>query len=151
MPHASNGTTTHEPVEILVESQEIVLRALGAEEPEPAVLSGELVLNLADATNIKDVELVFSGRWALCYDAFLQQVCSHHETRCDLYTDRGSPQEVTPTKTTSSTPTFTSSRMPTRSERRRPITPSKPVANLFLSPSRFPVSSLQLYGRVWGR
>lgn len=50
--------TPIENIEIILESGEegLVLRGLTGEESEPAVLNGEVVLNLSEATNIKEIE-----------------------------------------------------------------------------------------------
>jgi hypothetical protein len=50
-----------EPLEIHLESGELVLRGITGEELEPAVLNGELILNLAESTNLKEIQLVFTG------------------------------------------------------------------------------------------
>lgn len=48
----------HEPLEITLESGDngLVLRGLTGEESDPAVLNGELVLDLAEATNLKEIQ-----------------------------------------------------------------------------------------------
>ncbi|KAL8292022.1 hypothetical protein RQP46_001488 [Phenoliferia psychrophenolica] len=50
-----------EPLEIELESSDLVLRGFTGEELEPAVLNGELILNLAEATNLKEIQLTFNG------------------------------------------------------------------------------------------
>lgn len=49
MPHGP------EPLEIHLESPDIVLRGFTGDEFEPAVLNGQLVLNLAHPTDLKEV------------------------------------------------------------------------------------------------
>ncbi|GAA6007627.1 uncharacterized protein JCM10292_002831 [Rhodotorula paludigena] len=51
----------HEPLEIHLESNDLVLRGFTGDEYEPATLNGELVLNLVHATDLKEVALVFTG------------------------------------------------------------------------------------------
>jgi len=45
-----------EPLEIQLESSELVFRGFTGEELEPAVLKGEVVLNLAEPTNLKEIQ-----------------------------------------------------------------------------------------------
>ncbi|SGY13409.1 BQ5605_C010g05854 [Microbotryum silenes-dioicae] len=67
MPHSSSSSLSHghshhvEPLEIHLESSELVLRGLTGEDLEPAVLNGELVLNLHDTTTLKEISLNFTG------------------------------------------------------------------------------------------
>ncbi|BGO92265.1 hypothetical protein NBRC10512_001189 [Rhodotorula toruloides] len=56
MPHAGS-----EPLEIHLESNDLVLRGFTGDEFEPAVLNGELILNLVHPTDLKEVSLVFTG------------------------------------------------------------------------------------------
>jgi len=53
MPAA--GHHHHEPLEIHLESNDLVLRGFTGDEFEPATLNGELILNLAHATDLKEV------------------------------------------------------------------------------------------------
>ncbi|GAA5992336.1 hypothetical protein JCM10908_000433 [Rhodotorula pacifica] len=55
MPHGP------EPLEIHLESPDIVLRGFTGDEFEPATLNGQVVLNLAQPTDLKEVSLVFTG------------------------------------------------------------------------------------------
>lgn len=50
MPHAGS-----EPLEIHLESNDLVLRGFTGDEFEPAVLNGELILNLVHPTDLKEV------------------------------------------------------------------------------------------------
>lgn len=54
MPNSGNLET----LEILLASGEdgLVLRGLTGEESESAVLNGEVVLNLSEATNLREIE-----------------------------------------------------------------------------------------------
>ncbi|KAK4703989.1 arrestin-related trafficking adapter 4/5/7, partial [Phenoliferia sp. Uapishka_3] len=56
MPHSHL-----EPLEIQLESSDLVLRGFTGEELEPAVLNGELILNLTEPTNLKEIQLTFTG------------------------------------------------------------------------------------------
>lgn len=47
-----------EPLEIQLESSDLVLRGFTGEELEPAVLNGELIVNLAEPTNLKEIQCV---------------------------------------------------------------------------------------------
>ena len=51
-----------EPLEIELESSDLVLRGFTGEELEPAVLNGELILNLAEPTNFKEIQCVVAVR-----------------------------------------------------------------------------------------
>lgn len=53
MPHTQS---TQEPLEIQLESSELVFRGFNGEELDPAVLKGELVLNLSEPTNFKEIQ-----------------------------------------------------------------------------------------------
>ncbi|GAA5972647.1 hypothetical protein JCM8115_006459 [Rhodotorula mucilaginosa] len=55
MPHGP------EPLEIHLESPDIVLRGFTGDEFEPATLNGQVVLNLVQPTDLKEVSLVFTG------------------------------------------------------------------------------------------
>ncbi|GAA5912670.1 hypothetical protein JCM8208_007723 [Rhodotorula glutinis] len=57
----TTGHHHHEPLEIHLESNDLVLRGFTGDEFEPAVLNGELILNLSHATDLKEVSLVFTG------------------------------------------------------------------------------------------
>ncbi|GAA97399.1 uncharacterized protein L969DRAFT_94455 [Mixia osmundae IAM 14324] len=51
------------PLEIYLDSPEVVLRTRGQDDPEPAILSGEVRMHLQGHRNeIKDINLTFSGR-----------------------------------------------------------------------------------------
>ncbi|GAA6051086.1 hypothetical protein JCM3770_004705 [Rhodotorula araucariae] len=52
---------TREPLEIHLESNDLVLRGFTGDDFEPATLNGELILNLAHATDLREVALVFTG------------------------------------------------------------------------------------------
>ncbi|KAK9898768.1 hypothetical protein P389DRAFT_38550 [Cystobasidium minutum MCA 4210] len=56
-----NAVTLH------LDSEQIILRSIGDEEPEPAVLSGSVVLDLHERTHITDILLVFNGRAHIYY------------------------------------------------------------------------------------
>ncbi|KAM0749136.1 hypothetical protein T439DRAFT_358253 [Meredithblackwellia eburnea MCA 4105] len=56
MPHSGV-----EPLEINLQSSDLVLRGLTGEEAEPALLNGELILNLFEPTQVKDITLAFNG------------------------------------------------------------------------------------------
>jgi arrestin-related trafficking adapter 4/5/7 len=60
MPHTM-GDSSSSHLDIQLESSELVLRGFTGEELEPAVLKGELVLNLSEATNLKEIQLIFTG------------------------------------------------------------------------------------------
>ena len=42
-------------VSLHLDSEQIILRSIGDEEPEPAVLSGSVVLDLHERTHITDI------------------------------------------------------------------------------------------------
>lgn len=44
-----------DPVTIQLDSETIILRTIGDEEPEPATLSGVVVLDLHEKADIKDI------------------------------------------------------------------------------------------------
>ncbi|GAA6005515.1 hypothetical protein JCM11491_003669 [Sporobolomyces phaffii] len=50
-----------DPLEIALESSDLVLRGFTGDEFEPAVLNGEVILNLTHPTDLKEVSLVFTG------------------------------------------------------------------------------------------
>ncbi|GAA6064597.1 hypothetical protein JCM10212_000508 [Sporobolomyces blumeae] len=50
-----------DPLEIALESSDLVLRGFTGDEFDPAVLNGEVVLNLTHATDLREVSLVFTG------------------------------------------------------------------------------------------
>jgi hypothetical protein len=61
MPHSgSHSHSSHhvEPLEIHLESTDLVLRGFTGEELDPAVLNGELVVNLLEATNLREISYV---------------------------------------------------------------------------------------------
>lgn len=51
MPH-----TPVEPLEIHLESNELVFRGFTGEELDPAILKGEVILNLTEPTNLKEIQ-----------------------------------------------------------------------------------------------
>jgi len=51
----TTGHHHHEPLEIQLESNDLVLRGFTGDEFEPATLNGELILNLSHATDLKEV------------------------------------------------------------------------------------------------
>lgn len=57
--HAPNAHA--EPLEIHLESDALVLRGFTGDEFEPAVLKGELILNLDSPTQLKELQLIFTG------------------------------------------------------------------------------------------
>lgn len=68
MPHSSSASTSHSDhghgsahLDIQLESSDLVLRGFTGEELDPAVLKGDLVLNLTEATNLKEIQLIFTG------------------------------------------------------------------------------------------
>ncbi|BGP32942.1 hypothetical protein JCM10296v2_004728 [Rhodotorula toruloides] len=71
MPHAGS-----EPLEIHLESNDLVLRGFTGDEFEPAVLNGELILNLVHPTDLKEVSLVFTG---LAKVAWRDSSTHHHD------------------------------------------------------------------------
>lgn len=54
----TTGHHHHEPLEIQLESNDLVLRGFTGDEFEPATLNGELILNLSHATDLKEVSCV---------------------------------------------------------------------------------------------
>lgn len=50
-----------EPVSIHLDSEHVILRSIGDEEAEPAILSGTVVLDLSERTDIKDIRCVGGG------------------------------------------------------------------------------------------
>lgn len=44
-----------EPVSIHLDSEHVILRTIGDDEAEPATLSGSVVLDLSERTDVKDV------------------------------------------------------------------------------------------------
>ena len=53
MPQGHHGP---DPLELNLESSELVFRGFTGEELDPAVLKGEVVLNLAEPTNLKEIQ-----------------------------------------------------------------------------------------------
>ncbi|KAG8894646.1 hypothetical protein FRC00_008635 [Tulasnella sp. 408] len=53
--------TSSEHVEIVIPSDNIILRGVG-QDVEPTLFSGQVVLRLSEATNIKEINLNFSGK-----------------------------------------------------------------------------------------
>lgn len=53
--------TSHLHVEIVLQSDTIVMRGVG-QDVEPAMLSGSVILNLEEATNIREIALNFTGK-----------------------------------------------------------------------------------------
>lgn len=49
------------PLSIHLDSDTVVLRSVGEEEPEPAVITGSVVLDLHERADIKDVQYVDSS------------------------------------------------------------------------------------------
>jgi len=56
-----NHTPLAEPLQIIVKSDKLICRGV-AGNLEPALLSGHVVLNLSEATNVKDILLEFVGK-----------------------------------------------------------------------------------------
>ncbi|GAA5879587.1 hypothetical protein JCM16303_003264 [Sporobolomyces ruberrimus] len=50
-----------DPLEIALESSDLVLRGFTGDEFDPAVLNGEVILNLTHSTDLREVSLVFTG------------------------------------------------------------------------------------------
>ncbi|GAA5948720.1 hypothetical protein JCM3765_004984 [Sporobolomyces pararoseus] len=50
-----------DPLEIALESSDLVLRGFTGDEFDPAVLNGEVILNLTHPTDLREVSLVFTG------------------------------------------------------------------------------------------
>lgn len=48
-------------LDIVLESPDLVLRGFTGEEFDAAVMKGELVLNLNESTNLKEIQLIFTG------------------------------------------------------------------------------------------
>ncbi|KAG8888253.1 hypothetical protein FRB98_008087 [Tulasnella sp. 332] len=67
--------TSHEHIEIQLPNDTVVLRGVG-QEVEPVVLSGNVVVNLEEATNIREIALNFTGKARLP-----QQEGRHHSAR----------------------------------------------------------------------
>ena len=55
-----------DPLEIALESSDLVLRGFTGDEFDPAVLNGEVILNLTHPTDLREVSSVTSSlaRWA---------------------------------------------------------------------------------------
>lgn len=53
--------TSSEHVEIVIPGDNIILRGVG-QDVEPTLFSGQVVLRLSEATNIKEINLNFSGK-----------------------------------------------------------------------------------------
>ncbi|KIO28497.1 hypothetical protein M407DRAFT_181294 [Tulasnella calospora MUT 4182] len=53
--------TSPEHVEIVIPSDNIILRGVG-QDVEPTLFAGQIVLRLSEATNIKEIQLNFSGK-----------------------------------------------------------------------------------------
>jgi hypothetical protein len=51
----------HQPVEILLDSDHLVMRGQGG-DMNPAYLSGRVELNLAEPTNIKEINMSLHGK-----------------------------------------------------------------------------------------
>lgn len=49
------------PLEIHLESSDLVFRGFTGEELEPATLKGELIINLSEATSLKELQCVISS------------------------------------------------------------------------------------------
>ena len=47
-----------EPLSIHLDNEHVILRQLGEEEPEPATLSGQVILDLSERCDIKDLKSV---------------------------------------------------------------------------------------------
>ena len=65
-----------EPLSIHLDSEHVILRQLGEEVPEPATLSGYIVLDLADRHDIKDLRSV---RSFVIKNASTKSVSMRHE------------------------------------------------------------------------
>jgi hypothetical protein len=63
MPVPVSTTDAHSPapLEIVLPSDEVIFRGVG-QDVESALLSGHLILNLTEATNIREITLQFSGK-----------------------------------------------------------------------------------------
>lgn len=59
--HHSSGGHHSNHLDIQLESSDLVLRGFTGEEFEPAIMKGELVLNLNESTNLKEIQLIFTG------------------------------------------------------------------------------------------
>ncbi|KAH8993325.1 hypothetical protein EDB86DRAFT_2929950 [Lactarius hatsudake] len=59
--HALQGLLKHPSIEIIVDSDTLILRGTGA-EVSPALLSGHVVLHLAESTPVKQITLQFRGK-----------------------------------------------------------------------------------------
>ncbi|KAH9176791.1 hypothetical protein EDB89DRAFT_1903057 [Lactarius sanguifluus] len=60
-PHHADAALKHPSIEIIVDSDTLILRGTGA-EVSPALLSGHVVLHLAESTPVKQIILQFRGK-----------------------------------------------------------------------------------------
>ncbi|KAG8697114.1 hypothetical protein FRC11_000253 [Ceratobasidium sp. 423] len=60
-PYEAPGSHSPAPLEIILPSDELVFRGVG-QDVESALLSGHLVLNLTEATNIREITLQLTGK-----------------------------------------------------------------------------------------
>ncbi|KAL1412376.1 hypothetical protein Q8F55_000121 [Vanrija albida] len=61
-----NGTAAHQPLEIVLDSDNLVLRGQGG-DLNPAYLSGHLSLWLNESTNVKDITMTLTGKAKVHY------------------------------------------------------------------------------------
>lgn len=55
------------PLEILLDSDELVLRGAGGGDVNPALLTGSVVLNLAESTNVRELTLRLEGKGKVAF------------------------------------------------------------------------------------
>ncbi|GAA5831217.1 hypothetical protein JCM5353_007384 [Sporobolomyces roseus] len=63
-----------DPLEIALESSDLVLRGFTGDEFDPAVLNGEVILNLTHSTDLREVSLVFTGTAKIAW----RDTSAHH-------------------------------------------------------------------------
>lgn len=56
-----------DPLHVHLDSENVILRTVGDEEPEPATLSGHIILDLHERADIKDIVLAFTGSAHVTY------------------------------------------------------------------------------------
>ena len=91
MPFGSFKDREKASLEIALTSDQIVLRGTGS-DVEPGLLSGNLVLSLAESTNFKSITLIFKGKARLpanpsdpYVSVFTSAAFSSHSDTCSLH------------------------------------------------------------------
>lgn len=56
-----SGPTYHQPLEIVLDSEHLVMRGAGG-DMNPAYLSGRIELDLTESTNIREISMVLTGK-----------------------------------------------------------------------------------------